>query len=401
AGAGAGGAAGDLALVAGLAALAGLAAAGLYPGMRLEPAELLRRRTLALAAAAALAGATAALVLHNPRAAGVALIMLALALPLQLLLRELLLRGLHALGLWAVEAEFLGPPERAAAAGAEFARNWRLGLVPGRAGTARVAVLVGAGLPEAGRLAGLRARYDELFLPADRVGLKGAGLLPVDMAGASGLRLRPPAADARGPGALARLRDIAVAGPALVLLAPLLLVAAALVWRADPGPVLFRQERAGLHGRPVRIWKLRTMYRDADRMLAALLDRDPGARREWEAHFKLRDDPRLLPGIGRLFRATSLDELPQLVNVLAGEMTLVGPRPFPEYHLEAMPRAVRAKRATVVPGLTGLWQVSERAEADAARQQELDAHYIDTRTAWSDVVILFRTVRAVLGGTGA
>lgn len=199
----------------------------------------------------------------------------------------------------------------------------------------------------------------------------------------------------------ARVLDLTVAGIALLLAAPVLLLACAAVYAADPGPVIFRQTREGRGGRTFPMLKLRTMYRDADRRLEALLAADPAARAEWAAHFKLRNDPRVLPVIGRLLRASSIDELPQLINVIRGDMRVVGPRPFPLYHLDAMDPAFRARRCTVTPGLTGLWQISGRSTADIARQQELDLFYIENRSFWLDLHILISTAAAVARGEGA
>ena len=187
----------------------------------------------------------------------------------------------------------------------------------------------------------------------------------------------------------------------MILVLPLLLAAAAAIYIADPGPVIYRQAREGHRGRPFAVLKLRTMYRDADLRLEALLAADAEARAEWETHFKLRRDPRILPGIGGLLRATSIDELPQLFNVMAGDMRLVGPRPFPIYHLAAMDAGFRVRRRSVMPGLTGLWQISERSEADLERQRQLDEFYIENRSFWFDLHVLLKTVPAVVRGDGA
>jgi lipopolysaccharide/colanic/teichoic acid biosynthesis glycosyltransferase len=167
------------------------------------------------------------------------------------------------------------------------------------------------------------------------------------------------------------------------------------------GPVLYCQAREGEGGRPISVWKLRTMRADAEAVLSGHLLQSPEAREEWRRYFKLRNDPRVLRGIGRLLRRTSLDELPQLWNVLRGEMSLVGPRPFPQYHLDQFPPDFRRLRTKVTPGLTGLWQVSARGKGDLATQEALDTYYIRNWSPWLDLLILARTVRAVILSEGA
>ena len=134
---------------------------------------------------------------------------------------------------------------------------------------------------------------------------------------------------------------------------------------------------------------------------SSLLLADPQAHKEWSTHFKLRNDPRILPWIGSILRKTSVDELPQLFNVLAGDMRLVGPRPLPDYHLAAMEEPFRIRRRSVKPGLTGLWQISERSTADLSRLQQLDEFYLENQSFWFDVHILLKTVPAVFRGDGA
>jgi Undecaprenyl-phosphate galactose phosphotransferase WbaP len=183
---------------------------------------------------------------------------------------------------------------------------------------------------------------------------------------------------------------------------PILLVAALWIKLVSPGASPFyRQAREGEGRREVRVWKLRTMYPDADQLLDRYLAENADAREEWLRFFKLRKDPRILPGIGHLLRRTSLDELPQLLNIIKGEMTLVGPRPFPRYHLNLFAPRFREFRAQVTPGLTGLWQVSARSEGDLKVQQSLDTYYIRNWSIWLDLYILARTVRAVLLSKGA
>ena len=167
------------------------------------------------------------------------------------------------------------------------------------------------------------------------------------------------------------------------------------------GSALYYQVRGGEAGRSIRVWKLRAMRPGAEGLLADHLREFPEARQEWQRYFKLKKDPRILPGIGHLLRRTSLDELPQLWNVLRGEMSLVGPRPFPNYHLEQFQPEFRSLRAKVTPGLTGLWQVSARSNGDLKTQEALDTYYIRNWSPWLDLHILARTIRAVIFSDGA
>jgi exopolysaccharide biosynthesis polyprenyl glycosylphosphotransferase len=189
-----------------------------------------------------------------------------------------------------------------------------------------------------------------------------------------------------------RLLDVAASSVALVLFSPLLLAIALAVRLQDGAPVLFRQIRVGLHGRPFRVVKFRTMVPDAEARLDDVLEMN-----ELSGHaFKLSDDPRISQ-TGSWLRKTSLDELPQLWNVLRGEMSLVGPRP-------PLPREVAGydiwhrRRLSMKPGITGLWQVSARREEDFDRWVELDLDYIDGWSIWLDLKIILRTVPAMLQG---
>jgi len=190
----------------------------------------------------------------------------------------------------------------------------------------------------------------------------------------------------------------------LVLLSPVWLAAtlgiAVLIAVRDRHNPFFIHPRVGMGGCEFPMWKFRTMHADAEERLQEQLGENDAMRRQWEANFKLPDDPRVTP-LGRVLRQTSLDELPQVLNVLRGDMSLVGPRPLPAYHAREIPERLRAWRETVRPGMTGLWQVSGRSDIGTAGIIASDAYYLRHWSIWLDVVILVRTVRATWQRTGA
>jgi lipopolysaccharide/colanic/teichoic acid biosynthesis glycosyltransferase len=172
-----------------------------------------------------------------------------------------------------------------------------------------------------------------------------------------------------------------------------------LLIRSDGGPAFYSQERIGLNGRVFRIWKLRSMRVGADQLLEAHLDADPAARGEWQATQKLKDDPRVTP-IGRSIRRNSLDELPQLWNVLIGDMSLVGPRPPLPYEVAAY-QPWHRRRLEVRPGITGVWQVDGRSRVSFDDMVFQDILYDCSRDALVDASLCLRTVPAALLGHGA
>jgi lipopolysaccharide/colanic/teichoic acid biosynthesis glycosyltransferase len=191
---------------------------------------------------------------------------------------------------------------------------------------------------------------------------------------------------------LKRAIDVVAAALALVLLSPLFLAVAFAILVRDGRPILFWQTRVGLHGRPFRVVKFRTMVPDAEARLAELeaLNEIRGQA------FKLTDDPRLTR-TGRFLRKTSIDELPQLWNVVRGEMSLVGPRPPLEREVAGYDLWHR-RRLSMTPGITGLWQVAGRRDDQFDRWVELDLAYIDRWSLWLDLKIVLRTVPAMLQG---
>lgn len=201
--------------------------------------------------------------------------------------------------------------------------------------------------------------------------------------------------------ALKRALDLVVGVVWLLCALPIIALSAVALKLWSRGPIFFCQQREGLDGRLVAVWKLRTMYVDAEQRLEEYLVANPHLRQEWTTRFKLSHDPRVLPGIGTLLRRWSVDELPQLWNVVKGDMSLVGPRPFPEYHLQQFPQDFRELRQRVRPGLTGMWQVTVRSSGGIEEQRTFDSYYIRNWSIWVDLHILARTVFAVLQGRGA
>ena len=184
-----------------------------------------------------------------------------------------------------------------------------------------------------------------------------------------------------------------------VFAVPMILAIAAAIRLTSPGPVFYTQPRLGRDGREFRIWKFRSMVVDAEERLAKLLAEDPAARREWEATQKLTNDPRVTK-VGRFLRATSLDELPQLLNVLRGQMSLVGPRPIVAAEVEKYGEAY-GLYTQVRPGMTGYWQVSGRSDTSYEYRVELDTYYVRNWSVWLDLDLILRTFAAVLRRDGA
>lgn len=188
-----------------------------------------------------------------------------------------------------------------------------------------------------------------------------------------------------------RAMDVAVAATAGVLLSPAMVLVAIAIRCISSGPILYGQVRHGRNGRPFLMWKFRTMVVDAEEQLQRYLDEHPDIREEWNAGFKLKNDPRVIPWIGRLLRASSVDELPQLWNVVRGEMSLVGPRPLPRYHLDQFDESFIRVRESMPPGVTGLWQLKSRRGGSPEMFRQWDSEYVRTWSIWLDLWVIART----------
>ncbi|HEX7690371.1 MAG TPA: sugar transferase [Burkholderiaceae bacterium] len=199
--------------------------------------------------------------------------------------------------------------------------------------------------------------------------------------------------------ALKRIFDLASVVVILALFGWLMVIIALLI-RMNGRSVIFGHERVGRGGRTFQCYKFRSMVPNSQQVLQELLERDPQARIEWERDFKLKDDPRITR-IGRFIRKTSLDELPQLWNVVKGEMSIVGPRPVVQEEFDLYYGHAREHYLSVPPGLTGLWQVSGRNDLDYEQRVELDKRYVESWNVFSDFLIVMRTVKVMVARRGA
>ncbi|WPD20237.1 undecaprenyl-phosphate galactose phosphotransferase WbaP [Thermaerobacter composti] len=404
-------------------------ARGLYPGYGMGPVGRLREQSYSTVLFFAALAIWDYLVLGGRWSRGMLLFAVVYALLLVPLMEALVRAILVRIRAWGWPVIILGAGQTGAMVTRVLRENPELGLVPvalfdddpakqGKlvegvpvvgpleaasrwARCTRVAIVAmpGAGRTRLGRIV-RDLQFPRVILVPDLLGLESLWVQAKDLGGVLGLEIRKNLLLVRNR-IVKYVLDYSLAIP--LFLASLPLIAAFALWIkwVSPGPVFFAQEREGIGGRPIRVWKLRTMYPDAEERLERYLDENPGARAEWERYFKLKDDPRILPGVGHFLRRTSLDELPQLWNVLRGEMSLVGPRPFPRYHLEAFPSEFRELRCRVRPGMTGLWQVTARSEGDLRVQEALDTYYIRNWSIWLDLYILAKTVRVILSGKGA
>jgi undecaprenyl-phosphate galactose phosphotransferase len=326
-----------------------------------------------------------------------------------------------ALRLWSKPILIVGSDRNARVLKSELTRNWRLGYRV--AGVVDPTALDGLG-PDGVRSL-LRVHRAESFVLSDAsVGRSTAAkLLQSDRSPSDELLILLDSSTLQSSGVeveqleslllmkyrynllqpvnftLKRGLDVLATAILLVLLSPLMALIALLVRASSAGPVFFAQERIGKGGRRFRCLKFRTMLQNADQRLEGLLASDPAVREEWMKYSRITNDPRVT-GIGRLLRRLSLDELPQLWNVLKGEMSLVGPRPYMPREIEKIGSFMDVI-TRVRPGLTGLWQVSGRNELLFDERLLLDEHYVKNWSLWMDAAIGLRTMRVVVRGKGA
>lgn len=402
---------------------------GLYPGYLLGPVERLRRRVLAALAVFGGLVAWDSIVARGVLSRGVLLATFLFALVLPSLaesaVRALLVKGKR----WGIPVIVLGAGETGRALVRTLVTQPQLGLIPiafldnhpafwnqtvdnvpvlgplglapdfERRAEAAIVALADIGEEDAGPLL-QELNFRRLIVIPHVASAASMWVTARDLGGSLGFEIKKNLMVRRNH-ALKTIMDRLIAFPLFVASMPLMMLAAAWIKLTSPGPAFYRQVREGLGGERLTVWKLRTMHMNGDSLLEDWFRVHPEDQAHWNLHFKLRRDPRILPAIGRLLRRTSLDELPQLWSVLTGEMSLVGPRPLPGYHLEQFSREFRTLRTRVLPGLTGLWQVSARSDGDLKVQEALDTYYIRNWSPWLDLYIVARTVAAVICGRGA
>jgi Undecaprenyl-phosphate galactose phosphotransferase WbaP len=406
-------------------------AAGLYPGVGLSPVDELRRVVLSTTFTYLVLGAGFFLAGEGETySRGVFLMAWGLSLGSVLLGRLLLRQGVSRYAWWGYPVLILGAGKTGAMVIQTLQRQPEFGLKPvaaldddpekrgeicgipvigglsaapvlARQRDIHYAIVAMPGVQRE-RLLTILEQYGNTFahllMIPDLFGVSSLWVGAKDLGGILGLEIRQRLL-LPGPRMSKALLDFILTLVVGLALLPLLGLIALLVKFSSPGPVFYGQKRLGRNGRPFMAWKFRSMVPDADRALANYLASHPHLKDQWETDQKLRYDPRVT-AIGRFLRRTSLDELPQLWNVLRGEMSLVGPRPIVD---EEIPRYAEkySLYTRVLPGLTGLWQVSGRNNVSYAERVNLDAYYVRNWSVWLDIYILIKTVWVVIRGDGA
>jgi Undecaprenyl-phosphate galactose phosphotransferase WbaP len=409
----------------------GYALAGLYPGYGLPAVERMRRKVQVTFLLYLALIAWNWLFSQEDWSRSVLLMAMGFSLVLvplgETLVRELLAR----LGLWGVPVLVLGAGKTGALVVRKLKEDGVLGLRPValldddpakwgmeveglpvlgslelapifvRELGVRHAIVAMPGVPR-GQLLDLLEKYGGVFthliLIPDLLGFSSLWVSGKDLGGILGLDVRQRLL-LPGSRFFKRIVDIVVAGVGGLLISPLLLLIALLIKLDSPGPVFYFQDRLGKDGRRFKVVKFRTMYGDGEEVLAKLLAKNPELRAEYELNHKLRNDPRVTR-LGRILRTFSLDELPQLWNVLKGEMSLVGPRAYLPRELPKMSGAEKLI-LKVLPGITGIWQVSGRNNVTFQDRLSMDIYYVRNWSIWLDLYILARTIWVVLTRKGA
>lgn len=401
----------------------------IYPGYGLTTVEKLRRRMRATFVFFMAFATSDVLLEHGTRSRGILILTFLFCLFLPTIIQSIFRSILIKLNIWGLPVIIIGAGKTGEHVVTSLIKNAELGLIPvaildddpikkgteisgvpivGNIGDSSLFIdkvscaliaIPGAGRELVVELSRNLPFFNITIIP-DLIGLQSLWVEARDLGGVIGLEIQKNLLLRRNV-FVKKLMDYALGVPLFIISIPILIFSSIWIIIVSPGNPFYCQVREGKYGKKFKVWKLRTMYPNADSILHTFLDSDPVAKNEWNTYFKLKNDPRILKFIGNILRKSSLDELPQLWNVIRGEMSLVGPRPFPHYHLEEFNNEFRILRRSVMPGMTGLWQVSERSNGDLAMQEALDTYYIRNWSIWMDFDLLARTVTVVLTGKGA
>lgn len=384
---------------------------GLYPGYGLSPVELLRRRTLITLVGFGLMSVYDHLAQNGQWSRGVVLIAMVISLvvvPLFNMLGRVLLMRLR---LWGEPVALLGEPDRLQSLAETLRASPELGWIPAAAEQwppgenaqwdgIETAILLPPRTEHSLATITEALPFRKVMVIPDFGGNRSLGISAQETGIGLGLEIRNSLLYPINR-LFKRYMDVLAAVlllPAALLVVGLFAMAVKLV---SPGPAFFGQWREGQGGFLFRVWKIRSMVPNAEMELPDVLIQDDQSREQWQTHKKLADDPRVIPGLGRFMRRFSIDELPQIYNVLIGEMSLVGPRPLPPYHLDDIPRSLVGLRRQVRPGITGWAQISGRSNRTVLQQVECDAYYIRNWSFWVDIYVLLRTMGVVVSARGA
>ena len=383
-------------------------AVGLYPGYGLHPAEDLKRQTHVTGALLVAILGAGTLFQFAEVYSRIVLVLTGGLLLLTLPLARSLAKARLARTRWYGERAWLvGHSARAKEVASSITNNPELGLVvvgtgplPARSQGLATCIVVPEGIdrPLSELLDELTDSFQRVWLVPELLDVSSVWVSPRDIQGHLALELRNNLLEKRNQ-ITKRVLDIALAVASLPLAVPLAAIISLAIALESRGPVVFTQTRLGRNGKPFEVYKFRTMHLAAEERLAVFLERDPAAKEEWLRTRKLARDPRVTR-VGRFLRRSSLDELPQLLNVLRGEMSFVGPRPVMPDEVQWYGDNAR-HLARVRPGLTGLTQVSGRSLLAYEDRVRIDTYYVRNWSIWLDIVILSRTLGSVVRGTGA
>jgi Undecaprenyl-phosphate galactose phosphotransferase WbaP len=402
---------------------------GLHPGYGVGPVERLRKRVLTTTLVFGTLILWDHLVFRGSWSRGVLVLTFFFTLLLPPLFEAASRRALIRWHLWGRLVAILGANETGVAIFRMLRENPMLGLVPigflddrvkrdkgrvqpvhilGRPGEASLvcpnvhSAIIAIPNAQPSRLNDLLLRlpFSDVTIIPNLLGLQTLWISAQDLNGILGLSVKRNLLLSHNR-IIKRITDLVLGSAAFAIALPIIGFFAVIIKIIDPGPAFCQQERIGEYGHPFKMLKLRSMCVDAEERLAEHLAGNPEARKEWDQFMKLRNDPRILPIVGHFIRRLSIDELPQLWHVLTGEMSLVGPRPFPRYHVDRFSADFQELRASVRPGLTGLWQVSSRSNGNLKVQEAQDTYFIRNWSLWLDLHVLMRTFAAVSGANGA